>query len=68
MEFDVPSVEVMTSKLPLGFTALTRRLGQLNVLELVRESIERITGMIVNIAVIFESLQDCCIMPRASES
>lgn len=63
MEFDVPSVEVMTSKLLLGFTALTRGLGQLNVLELVRELKEKSMRIIVNIAVAFESLEDCYIMP-----
>ena len=57
MEFDVPSVAVMTWKLLLGFIALTRGLGQLNVLELVRELKEKTMGMIVNIAVVSESLE-----------
>jgi len=57
VEFDVSSVEVMTWKLPLGFIALTRGLGQLNVLELVRELKEKSMAMIVNIAVISESLE-----------
>jgi len=55
--FDVPNVEVMTWKLPVGFTALTRRAGQLNVLELVRELQEKNMGMIVNIAAFSESLE-----------
>jgi len=57
VEFDVPSVGVMTWKLLLGFIALTRRLGQLNVLELVRELKEKSMGMIVNIAAVSESLK-----------
>jgi len=57
VEFDVSGVEVMTWKLPLGFIALMRELGQLNVLELVRELKEKSMVMIVNIAVISESLE-----------
>ena len=57
MGFDVPNVEVMTLKLPVGFTALMRGSGQLNVLELVRGSQERNMGMIVNIAAFSESLE-----------
>ena len=57
MEFDAPGVEVMTWKLLLGFIAPTKGLGQLNVLELVRELKEKSMGMIVNIAVISESLE-----------
>ena len=57
MEFDVTSVEVMTWKLRLGFIALTRRLGQLNVPELVRELKEKSMGRIVNIAALSESVE-----------
>ena len=57
MEFDVPSVGVITWKLPLGFIALMRELGQLNVLELVRELKEKSMGMIVNIAALSGSLK-----------
>ena len=57
MELDVSSVGVMTWKLPLGFIALTRRLGQLNVLELVKELKEKNMGMIVNVAALSESLE-----------
>jgi len=57
VEFDAPGVEVMTWKLPLGFIALTRGLGRLNVLELVRELQEKSMGMIVNIVAISESLE-----------
>ena len=55
MGFGVPSVEVMTWKLPLGFIALTRGVGRLNVLEPVRGLKEKNMGMIVNIAAVSES-------------
>ena len=57
MGFDVPSVEVMTWKLLLGFIAPMRGLGQLNVLELVRELQEKSMGRIVNIAALSEGLE-----------
>lgn len=62
MGFDAPSVEVMTWKLPLGLTALTRSLEQLNVLELVRELKKKNTGMIVDITAISESM--CVNLPK----
>ena len=57
MESGVPRVEIMTWRLRLGFIARTRGVGQLNVLELVRELKEKSTGMIVNIAAVFEGLE-----------
>lgn len=50
-------MEVITWKLLLGSTALTRSPEQLNVLELVRELKEKNMEMIVNIAVTPESLK-----------
>ena len=52
MEFDVPSVGIMTWKLPAGFTAHVVWL-QLSVLELVKELNTLNTGGDVNIAAHF---------------
>jgi len=54
--FDVPNVEVMIWKFPLGLTARTRSSEQLNVLEVARELKEKNMGIIVNIAAISESM------------
>lgn len=56
MEFDVPSVEVMTWKLMRGLIAHTRSSHWLNVLRLVRELREKNMGMFVTTAAISKNL------------
>jgi len=56
VEFDVPSVEVMTWKLMRGLIAHTRSSHWLNVLRLVRELREKNMGMFVTTAAISKNL------------